>query len=155
MAILDQALFEKLTEPGPRLTWITKWLLGEVWSRDRYQDHTPIEFLRKGEEQTNRLEILIATAVDRIYGELLSNPDPSKTLLGALSDSNTALVVFDGLSIREIPMILNLADKSGFRISLTGTSQAAIPSETMDFIERELPCGHIAPSQLQSRKELK
>jgi hypothetical protein len=38
---------------------------------------------------------------------------------------------------------------------LTGTSQAAIPSETIDFINRELPCGRIAPSQLQTRKELK
>jgi len=155
MEILDQVLFNKLTEPGPRLTWITKWLLEEVWSRERYQANTPSEFLRGGEEQTNLLEILIASAADRIYGELLSNPDPSKTLLSALSDSDTALIVFDGLSIREIPMILNLADKSGFNISLTGTSQAAIPSETMDFIERELPCGHIAPSQLQTRRELR
>ena len=155
MEILDQVLFKRLTEPGPRLTWITKWLLEEVWSRVRYQTHAPSEFLRGGEEQTNRLEILVASAAGRIYGELLSNPDTSRTLLNALSDSNTALVVFDGLSIREIPMILNLADKSGFKISLTGTSQAAIPSETMDFIERELPCGRIAPSQLQSRKEFK
>lgn len=155
MEILDQVLFKRLTEPGPRLAWIAKWLLEEVWSRDRYQNHAPSEFLRGGEEQVNRLEILVASAADRIYGELLSNPDPSKTLLGALSDSNTALVVFDGLSIREIPMILNLADKSGFKVSMTGTSQAAIPSETMDFIKRELPCGRIAPSQLQTRKELK
>jgi len=155
MEILDQALFNKLTESGPRLAWIAKWLLEEVWSRDRYQTHAPNEFLRGGEEQTNLLEILIASAADRIYGELLSNPDTSRNLLNALSDSNTALVVFDGLSIREIPMILNLADKSGFKVSVTGTSQAAIPSETMDFIKRELPCGRIAPSQLQSRKELK
>ena len=155
MEILDQALFRKLTEPSPRLTWIAKWLLEDVWNRDRYQTHAPNDFLRGGEEQVNRLEILVASAADRIYGELLSNPDPSKTLLSALSDSNTALIVFDGLSIREIPMILNLADKSGFKVSMTGTSQAAIPSETMDFIKRELSCGRIAPSQLQSRKELK
>lgn len=155
MEIMDQALFNKLTGPGSRLAWIIEWLLEEVWSPERYQTLSPVEFLRAGEEKINRFEMLAASAADRIYGELLSGPDPSRNLLGALSDPDTAVVVFDGLSIREVPMILNLADKSGLSLSLTGTSLAAIPSETMDFIERELPCGHIAPSQLQTRKELK
>ncbi len=155
MEIMDQALFNKLTEPGSRLAWIIEWLLEEVWSPERYQTLSPVEFLRSGEEKINRFEMLAASAADRIYGELLSVPDPSRNLLGALSDPNTAVVVFDGLSIREAPMILALAYKSGLPVSLTGTSQAAIPSETMDFIERELPCGHIAPSQLQTRRELR
>jgi len=155
MEILDQILFKKLIKSGSRLAWIIDWLLEEVWSSERYQDLSPIEFLRGGEEKVNRFELLVASAADRIYNELLSSPDPSSNLLGTLSDPNTALVVFDGLSIRKIPMILNLADKSGFTASLIGTSQSAIPSETMDFIERELLCGHIAPSQLQTRKELK
>jgi hypothetical protein len=155
MEIMDQALFNKLTRPGSRLAWIIEWLLEEVWSPERYQTLSPVEFLRSGEEKINRFEMLAASTADRIYSELLSGPDPSRNLLGVLSDPNTAVVVFDGLSIREAPMILTLADKSGLPVSLTATSQAAIPSETMDFIERELPCGHIAPSQLQTRKELK
>ncbi len=155
MEIMDQALFNKLTKPGFRLTWIIEWLLEEVWSSERYQTLSHVEFLRAGEEKINRFEMLAASTADRIYGELLSGPDPSRNLLGALSDPDTAVVVFDGLSIREVPMILTLADKSGLPVSLIATSQAAIPSETMDFIERELPCGHIAPSQLQTRKELK
>jgi len=152
---LEQALFKRLTEPGSRLTWIIDWLLEEVWNSERYQNLSPIEFLRGGEEKINRFELLVASAADRIYGELLSAPDPSRKLINALSDPNTAVVVFDGLSIREVPMILTLADKSGLPVSLTGTSQAAIPSETIDFVDRELPCGRIAPSQLQTRKELK
>lgn len=155
MEILDQALFNKLTEPGPRLAWIIEWLLDEVWSSERYQSLNPLEFLRSGEEKINRFEMLAASTADKIYGELLSGPDPSRSLLGALADPDTAVVVFDGLSIREVPMILTLADKSGLPVSLIATSQAAIPSETMDFIERELPCGYIAPSQLQTRKKLK
>lgn len=155
MEILDHALFERLTESGPRLAWIIDWLLKEVWSPERYQNLSPVEFLRRGEEKVNRFELLVASAADRIYGELLSTPDPSRNLLSALSDPNTAVVIFDGLSIREVPMIMALADKSGLSVSSIGTSQSAIPSETMDFIERELPCGHIAPSQLQTRKELK
>lgn len=155
MEILEQSLFKRLINPGSRLTWIINWLLEEVWDSERYQNLTPIEFLRMGEEKVNRFELLAASAADRIYGELLSAPDPSRKLLSALSEPNTAVVVFDGLSIREVPMILNLAHKSGLCVSLTGTSKAAIPSETIDFVDRELPCGRIAPSQLQTRKELK
>lgn len=155
MEILDHALFKRLTESGPRLAWIIDWLLKEVWSPERYQNLSPVEFLGGGEEKVNRFELLVASATDRIYGELLSTPDPSRNLLSALSDPNTAVVIFDGLSIREVPMILALADKSGLSVSSIGTSQSAIPSETMDFIERELLCGHIAPSQLQTRKEIK
>ncbi|MBC8393681.1 MAG: hypothetical protein H8E17_14085 [Deltaproteobacteria bacterium] len=155
MDTLDRTLFNRLIESGPRLAWIIDWLLKEVWSTERYQNLNPIEFLRSGEEKLNRFEMLVASAADRIYGELLSAPAASRNLLSALSDSDTAVIVFDGLSIREVPMILTLADKSGFLVSLIGTSQAAIPSETIDFINRELPCGHIAPSQLETRKELK
>ena len=113
MEIMDQALFNKLTRPGPRLAWITKWLMEEVWSPERYQSLSPVEFLRAGEDKVNRFEMLAASAADRIYGELLSVPNSSKNLLGALSDPNTAVVVFDGLSIREAPMIPLLAQKSG------------------------------------------
>ena len=155
MEILDHALFKRLTESGPRLAWITDWLLEEIWSPERYKSLGPVEFLRTGEEKVNQFELLAASAADRIYDELLSPPDASKSLLCALSYPHTAVVVFDGLSIREIPMILTLADKSGLIVSSVSTSQSAIPSETIDFIERELPCGHIAPSQLQTRKELK
>ena len=113
MGILDQELFSKLIEPGPRLGWIREWLLKRVWNSERYQDRDPIDFLRSGEDLINRFEILIASVADRIYGELLSDPDSSKALISALSDSNTAVVVFDGLSVREIPMVLRLAEKSG------------------------------------------
>ncbi|MDP2647167.1 MAG: hypothetical protein Q8P24_19710 [Desulfobacterales bacterium] len=155
MEILNHALFKRLTEPGARLAWITDWLLEEIWSLKRYKDLGPGEFLRTGEEKVNQFELLVASAADRFYDELVSPPDLSRRLPGALSDPRTAVVVFDGLSIREIPMILTLADKSGLTVSCVSTSQSAIPSETMDFIERELPCGHIAPSQLSARKELK
>lgn len=155
METLDQELFLKLIEPGPRLDWIKKWLLSEVWSSERYKSGNPIDFLRNGEDMVNRFEMLIASSADRIYGELLDGSSNSKNLISALSAPKTALVVFDGLSIREIPMILKLADRSGFDISLIDTALSAVPSETMDFIERELTCGRVSPSQLVNRRELK
>lgn len=155
MQKLSRDLFDRLTTPGPRLPWIKTWLLDEVWSRSRYEELGPKTFLYKGEEIVNQFEQLIAASADRTYNEFLSGADHDKTLLSALSHPDRAVVVFDGLSLREIPMVLNLAEKSGLKIIKTEASHAALPSETMDYIERELPCGRIAPSQLPTRKELK
>src|SRR4030042_4112765 len=111
------ALFEKLIEPGPRLPWIKDWLLNEVWSCDRYSNSNRIDFLHKGEEEINRFELLISSAAGRIYDELLSTTDPTKRLLNLLSDSGAPVLVFDGLVLREIPIILTLAGKSGLKVS--------------------------------------
>lgn len=155
MGKLNRHLFDQLATPGTRLPWIKRWLLDEVWSRDNYQKLKPVEFLQRGETSVNEFEQLIAATADRTYSELLSSPDPGKSLLKALASPDYAAVVFDGLSLREIPMIISLAEKSGLKISRTDASLAAVPCETMDFIARELPCGRIAPSQLPGRKELK
>ncbi len=155
MESLSRNLIEKLTSPGPRFSWIKEWLLNEIWSSDHYARNNPLQFLKQGEESVNLFEQLIASAAGRVYDELISNPEPTKRLLSVLSDPDTAVIVFDGLSLREIPMIVNLAKKSGFKLTHIDTSLAPAPSETMDYIEREFPCGKISPSQLPTRKELK
>jgi len=146
---------DQLIAPGPRLPWIKRWLLDDVWSRENYEKVKPVEFLHRGESAVNTFEQLLAAAADRTYGELLAGPGPTISVLAALSAPDTAVVVFDGLSLREVPMVINLAEKSGIKTSLIDASIAAVPCETMDFIARELPCGRIAPSQLPGRKELK
>ena len=148
-------LYERIIEPGPRLPWLANWLIEEVWSRNRYKKLNPREFLFQGEEEVNLLEQLVASAADRIYYELLSSPSQDHKLLTAFEEPDHAVVVFDGMSVREIPMALDLAEKSGFGISKVSTSFSALPSETIDFIAKELPCGRIAPSQLPNRRELK
>jgi hypothetical protein len=155
MVHLSHPLIEKLIDPGPRLPWIKEWLVNDIWSPAKYDSAKPIDFLFQGEEEVNIFEQLLASAADRTYGELLSNPDPSKSLMEVLSDAETAVCVFDGLSLREIPVVQNLAMKSGFKTTLVDTALAAVPSETIDYLARELPCGRISPSQLPARKELK
>ncbi len=146
---------DQLIAPGPRLPWIKRWLLDDVWSRENYEKVKPVEFLHRGESAVNTFEQLLAAAADRTYGELLAGPGPAISVLESLSAPDTAVVVFDGLSLREIPMVINLAEQSGLSPSRIDASLAAVPCETMDFIARELPCGRIAPSQLPGRKELK
>lgn len=151
---LTHSLLQKLTAPGPRLSWVKKWLIEEVWSTQAYSSLPPVEYLQRGESSVNKFETLIAASADRIYEEFLTLSEPNRSLLNILSDNNTAVVVFDGLSLREIPIIIKLSKKSGFRVKEVDCSIAAIPCETLDFVERELGCGRIAPSQLPGRKEL-
>jgi len=153
MVNLTIPLLEKLTDSGPRLPWIKKWLIEDVWNLNAYESRTPTEYLIHGENIVNRFEAIISTAADRIYHEFLSSSETG-SLVDALSDNNSAVVVFDGLSLREIPIILKLSGKSGLAVKTTDCNCAAIPCETFDYIERELGCGRIAPSQLPGRKEL-
>jgi hypothetical protein len=150
-----KALIGKLTQAGPRLPWIAEWLLSEVWSRKKALKAKPLEFMKTGEQEVNSFEALICAAAPRVYDELLVKNPPHGGILRTLSDRDTAVIVFDGLSLREVPTILSLAERSGMKIGKVATSIAAIPSETVDFVERELPCGRIGPSQLPGRKELK
>jgi hypothetical protein len=155
MELMAISLFEKFIQPGPRISWLKDFLLKETWTLNRFQELQALEYLNVGEREITSLELLIASSAGRIYHELLSQKDPEKKLFNRLSDSGTAIAVFDGLSLREIPLIQLLATKSGFKVSSVDTSLAAVPSETLDYIERELSCGRIGPSQLPNRKELK
>lgn len=147
-------LLDDLIMPGSRLPWIKKWLIDEVWTLPLYDSMSHIEYLRAGEDKVNRFEELISFTADRVYKELLSPPETGKNLLNVLTEGS-AVVVFDGLSLREIPIILKLSERSGFRVKEVGTSIAAIPSETMDFVAREFQCGKVSPTTLQTRSELK
>ena len=150
---LTLSLLEKLTDSGPRLPWIKKWLVEDVWNLHAYESLAPTEYLIQGENIVNKFEAIISTAADRIYDEFLS-ASATGSFMDVLSDSKSAVIVFDGLSIREIPIILKLSEKSGLRVKTIDCNCAAIPCETFDYIERELGCGRIAPSQLPGRKEL-
>lgn len=154
MSVLSKKLLEELIKPGPRLPWIKNWLLNNIWTVDFYDSMTPIEYLKTGEINVNRFEELISSSADRIYKELLSSPDITKRLLDFFTE-RTAIVIFDGLSLREIPIIIKLAKKSGLVTNDIDCSLAAIPCETVDFIEREFHCGRLGPTQLINRTELK
>jgi hypothetical protein len=155
MAKLDQSLFEKLTQPGPRLPWIKKWLIDEIWSLSRYRSSKITDFLFQGEEVVNSFESLISSAAGRVYDELTSPSDSRKNLLDSLTDAEKSVVIFDGLSLREIPVVITLAERSGLKVLSVDCSVAATPSETTDFIDREFACGQIGPSQIQGRRELR
>lgn len=156
MASLTREVFDRLTAPGPRLPWLREWLLGEVWTPKRYQSLGPVAFLEGGEQAVNEMEEVVTAAAPRIYDELTADPPSHRHLRNFLEDGRPcAAVIFDGLSLREIPVVLRLAEDGGFRILEMDVSTAAVPSETMEFVEQRLRAGRTAPSQLSGRRELK
>ncbi|OGW17480.1 MAG: hypothetical protein A3G93_06410 [Nitrospinae bacterium RIFCSPLOWO2_12_FULL_45_22] len=152
--VLDN--FESLIRPGPRVAWLEKWLLGEVWSAERYQNLSALQYLNDGELEINTLEEIIAHAAHRLYDEFLDEPLHGRNILHFLEmDEPTALVIFDGLSLREIPPLLDLARKSNFIVQEIGTSYSTLPTESIDFIAHKLKLGRVSPSQLPKRGQIK
>jgi hypothetical protein len=157
MPRLTRDAFDSLTASGSRLPWLRRWLLGEIWTSERYTAMTPVEFLEGGERKVNDLEEVIAAGAPRVYDELLGSVPPARDVRTFLNEHRPcALVVFDGLSLREVPLLLQLAEKSRFSLtSEVDFSFAAVPSETVDFVEQRLGFGRVAPSQLPGRQALK
>jgi len=148
--------FHSLIAQGPRIKWLEKWLLREIWSTERYNSLSPLKYLNDGESKVNELEEIIVQAAYRLYDEFLDESPQGRNVLDFLeSEDFCALVIFDGLSLREIPVLLNLAEKSNLTIGQVGVSCSSLPTETIDFIEQKLKFGSVAPSQLPRRKEIK
>jgi hypothetical protein len=81
---------------------------------------------------------------------------PDRNLLTFLQGQQPcAAVVFDGLSLRELPLALRLAEQSGLAVEEQGISFAALPSETNDFVEQRLKVrSGINPAKLPRRRDL-
>lgn len=157
MGKLSTEVFTRLIEPETRLDWLREWLLNQVWSSDRYVSLSPIDFLEQGERKVNELEEVIAAAAPRVYDELLGNVPANRNVRTFLDSCQPcAVVVFDGLSLREIPVLLQLAKASRLKlVEPLDFTFAAVPSETIDFIDKRLSIGSIAPSQLPNRASLR
>lgn len=156
MPDLDSAMFERLVSAGPRLPWLQQWLLEEVWSPARYRSLSRAEYLEKGERAVNALEEVVAAAAPRLYDEMLAPPEPGRDIRCFLENEQPcAAVVFDGLSLREVPALLELAERSRLDAREIGVTHAPVPSETIDYVEHRLQAGRVTPTQLPSRRELR
>lgn len=156
MSNLIQDVFKDITSPGPRTQWLKKWLLENVWSPERYNSMTPSEYLKQGEFSVNELEEIIASAAYRLYDEFLGEITPERDVSYFLqNESPCAVVIFDGLSVREIPVLLRLAERSNLVPREVSASFSSLPTETLDFIQTRLRLGNTPPSQLPRKRELR
>jgi len=149
-------ILKLLTEPGERLPVLYDWMRNKVWSTARFEEMKPEQYLEQGEKLLCRVEELILGAAPGIYNDLETESVQSVTLWEKLNGLTPyAVVIFDGVSLREMPLLEKIALSSGFKILESGFTTAALPSNTVSFIShRIMGKSGISPSLLPSRKEL-
>lgn len=144
-----------LLSSGPRIPLIVDWLKNSVWSDKNYSSKDNKSYFEAGEKQIRDFEELVLNTAPGVYDELTSlAKQKSKYLIDELSKPKTALVVLDGVSLRELPILTKLAVDTNHRVIESKYAFSALPSDTESFIEQKLLGKRLSPSQLESRKEL-
>jgi hypothetical protein len=150
------SIIELLTRPGCRLHQLVGWLQANAWSEEKFGRLKPLTYLEDGERKTRWVEEMVLNAAPMLYDEVVATSIQVPSLLSHLINGKpTAVVVFDGASIRELPLLSKLARETGYRILESSYSVAGLPSETESFIEQRLLGKPLSPSQLETRKELR
>jgi hypothetical protein len=157
---LNRATLDELTQPGFRLPRLQDWLMNEVWTMERYKSvgAKPSEYLLEGEALVHHRETILTLAGESLYEELSSTPPENRSIKTFFDQyPGSAVVIFDGCSIRELPRLVELAAASGRPILENSYGYAAVPSETEMFIAQRMDLGlpAISPSQLEGRSELR
>lgn len=147
-------IFNLITSPGERIPLIYKWMKENIWSESAFKSMDIKDYFESGERQIQSLEELILTSSNGIYDELSAFAEKKFSLLEEFNLTKTAIIIFDGTSIRELPLLEQLAKSTGFEILEYSYKASALPSDTVSFIEQKLIGKSISPSQLETRKEL-
>jgi len=149
-------IFDLLTTPGERLPALMEWLHGEVWSSHQFRELNPTAYLEEGERLVHRVEEVVLAAAPALYDEITAASLRTPNVMDLfLTRRETAVVIFDGASIRELPLFEYLATSTGFEIIESRYSVAALPSDTEYFVEQRILGKRLAPSQLPGRQELR
>lgn len=148
-------IFELLTRPGERLPALMEWLHGDVWSSHQFRQLNPTAYLEEGERLVHRVEEVVLAAAPALYDEITAaSLQTPKAMNLFTTGRKTAVVIFDGASIRELPLFEHLATNTGFEIIESRYGVAALPSDTEYFIEQRILGKRLAPSQIPGRQEL-
>jgi hypothetical protein len=152
---MNENNIELLSRLGDRLSVLQVWLKEKIWSNARFKSMKPEEYLEQGEKQVCKMEELILGSAFGIYEELMAASSKSDKLWKTIDEGKKcAFVVFDGASIRELPLFEKLALLNGFKIVESRYDIAALPSDTTSFVEqRILGKPGVGPSTLPVRKE--
>jgi len=148
-------IFELLIQPGKRLPSIYNWMMDEIWTEKNFSSNDVTHYFENGEKIITELEDIALASADSLYDELAAEAVQNELFINTAFKNNVAFVIFDGMSLREVPLLKKLAASTGFSVLESSYKFAALPSDTISFIEQRLIGKAIAPSQLESRKELK
>lgn len=151
-----------LLQPGARLPSVTRHLLENVWSPARYESLSHSDYLRQGEKEVAHLEECLTLGAAHVWDEIVAASVAAPSLRQWFGLDQTlppamprAAVVFDGLSLRELPLLLKLATESGFRVANSKVIATVLPTETTEFVRDRLLGSALAPAALPGRADLR
>jgi len=145
-----------LSSTKERMPALHKWLKENIWSNTRFKSMKPEDYLEQGERQICKIEELVLGSAYGIYDGLAAAAGSAGKILETFDNKKPyAIVVFDGASLRELPLFEKMAISSGFTIVESRYDIAALPSDTNSFVEqRILEKSGLSPSLLPGRNEL-
>jgi hypothetical protein len=116
-------------------------LTNEVWTRGSFaaavEANTLDAYLSQGEHQASRFEEEIYDVYADVYREFEKAEHPLKSRLESevFSQPEFTLVIFDALSLRELPAVLAVMADAGFACHVSH-ALACVPSETTVFAKQ-------------------
>ncbi len=114
-------------------------VLVDLWNQSRQQNENLQEYYDNGEEKTSELENFVFRTFRDVYPEIaqkcLQIPSYPHFLDGLKTEAST-IFILDGMSVRELPLVLELGNKHGYIAERIGLSFSAIPSNTLPFMKR-------------------
>src|SRR5271166_4581730 len=131
----DPRLDSVLTAP-PKEAWqIIFEKLWEIFSAPLTREHVEREVTER-ERRVSELELLLSSAAWELWHEFESSvPHTSQSAIDFWNNATAgkAVLILDGLSLRESPWLLQEAERRGYQIQQAGVRGAEIPSDTTSF----------------------
>jgi len=148
---LDVDFIESLVseeDPFP-LIWDS---LNRIWSLPRLAKSKDFDEIWQAKEQeASTFEEMLFKVYFEIYDKLAEKGKESQ-LKKILQQDEYAIVIMDGLSIREANLLLHSLKRANFKIKDYSFSFSSIPSDTETFCKDIFGFSH--PSQMMGRKSL-
>lgn len=150
---MEPALFTQLVTADDPLDVLFRALVDSIWTRASFEaayaaGNLERDYLSRNEHLTSDLERNLYQTFFEVY-DLLAGPDPRKQrLAGVLERPRFTLLIFDGLSLREIPCLSQVLDEHGLKAQVS-FGLSAVPSSTEDFFPLFFPARH--PKDLVSK----
>lgn len=147
---MDAQLFSQLVISTDPLRTVFDDLTGAIWTRESFEAAHDLErqYLEAKEVLTSNLEHDLYEAYFELYSQL-EGPNPlKKRALDLLKQPSFTLLIFDALSLREMPALLHVIDEG--RLSATVSfALAGVPSSTEAYCRTIFGVNN--PKSLQSK----
>lgn len=137
-----ERIWELVTCDDP-LEPLVRHLVGEIWTPEAFAEagDAPDEYLKRGEQAESKFEGDVYGIYSDVYSHL-EGPHPLKRRIEdeVLGLDEFTLVIFDALSLREIPAILDVFAEFGISVDVSH-SLSCVPSETVEFAQEHFGAG--------------